>query len=313
MNAPQKRVAVLMGGWSAEREVSLVSGRECATALEEAGYLVTRIDVTHDLPLLIAALTPAPDAVFNALHGRGGEDGCIQGILETLRIPYTHSGVRASALAMDKPATKRMLQTVGVQSPEGVVTNAASLSGIGLPFPAPYVVKPANEGSSVGVHIVRKGDNRNFTEDWQPETRLLVERYIPGRELTVGVRGMTGHAAKAMTVTEIRPREGFYDYEAKYTDGRAVHDVPARVPDAVADEAMRLAVLAHETLGCSGVTRSDFRWDDSMPGVTGLYFLEINTQPGFTPLSLVPEQAQHIGITFPDLVSWLVEGARCHG
>jgi D-alanine-D-alanine ligase len=249
MNVPPKKVAVLMGGWSAERPVSLVSGEACAKALEEAGYLVTRIDVTHDLPAMIAALTPAPDVVFNALHGRGGEDGCIQGILETLKIPYTHSGVRASAVAMDKPATNRMLQTVGVQSPEGMVIAAGKLDGAAIPFPAPYVVKPADEGSSVGVHIVRERDNRSFTEDWQPETRLLIERYIPGRELTVGVRGMVGHAAKAMTVTEICPREGFYDYEAKYTDGRAVHDVPANIPDEIAFEAMRMAVLAHETLG----------------------------------------------------------------
>ena len=219
MNAPAKTVAVLMGGWSAERQVSLVSGEACVAALRDAGYDVKAIDVTHDLRALIEALTPAPDAVFNALHGRGGEDGCVQGVLETLGIPYTHSGVRASALAMDKPATKRLLQTVGMPSPEGVVSTAGRLDGIDLPFPAPYVVKPADEGSSVGVHIVRPGDNRAFDGDWPPEMRMLIERYIPGRELTVGVRGMVGHAAKAMAVTEIRPREGFYDYEAKYTDG----------------------------------------------------------------------------------------------
>ena len=313
MNAPAKRVGVLMGGWSVEREVSLVSGRECAAALETAGYDVACIDVTHDLPALVAALTPAPDAVFNALHGHGGEDGCIQGVLETLRIPYTHSGVMASALAMDKPMTKRLLAGVGIRSPEGFVTLASRLDATVIPFPAPYVIKPADEGSSIGVHIVRERDNRSFIEDWQLDARLLVEPYIPGRELTVGVRGLTGHRAKAMTVTEIRPREGFYDYENKYTDGRAVHDVPARVPDAIAGEAMRLAELAHETIGCSGVTRSDFRWDDTLPGTSGLFFLEINTQPGFTPLSLVPEQAAWLGMSFADLVTWLVEGARCHG
>ncbi len=313
MNAAAKTVAVLMGGWSAERPVSLVSGEACAQALEEAGYCVTRIDVTHDLLALLEALTPPPDVVFNALHGRGGEDGCIQGVLEMLRIPYTQSGVRASSIAMDKPATKRLLQTVGIASPEGVVIMAGSLDGTGVPFPAPYVVKPAAEGSSVGVHIVHPGDSWSFTEDWQPDTRLLIERYIPGHELTVGVRGMSGHAAKAMAVTEIRPLEGFYDYDNKYVAGRAVHDVPARVPEKIADEAMRLAVLAHETLGCSGVSRSDFRWDDTLPGTSGLFFLEINTQPGFTPLSLVPEQAAYLGMSFADLATWLVEGAQCHG
>jgi D-alanine-D-alanine ligase len=310
MNAPMKKVAVLMGGWSAEREVSLVSGRECASALEEAGYAVTHIDVTHDLATLVEALTPAPDVVFNALHGRGGEDGCIQGVLETLRIPYTHSGVLASSIAMDKPMTKRLLACVGIQSPEGMVIAADRLDQAAIPFAAPYVVKPAEEGSSVGVHIVRPGDNRPVIEDFLAGSRLLVERYIPGRELTVGVRGIAGHSAKAMTVTEIRPKLGFYDYETKYTDGMAVHDVPAKIPDSIAAKAKRLAVLAHETLGCSGVSRSDFRWDNTKED--GLYFLEINTQPGMTPLSLVPEQAAYLGISFAELVTWLVEGARCH-
>jgi D-alanine-D-alanine ligase len=313
MTTPTKTVAVLMGGWSAERPVSLVSGKEVADALEQAGYTVRRVDVVRDAGALIHSLTPAPDVVFNALHGHGGEDGCVQGLLEMLRIPYTHSGVLPSAVAMDKPMTKRLLGEVGVPSPEGITMPAGDLTSASLPFAAPYVVKPAAEGSSVGVHIVRPGDNRPIAEEWAVELPLLVEEYIPGRELTVGVRGFAGEPGEAMAVTEIRPREGFYDYEAKYTDGRAVHDVPANIPAEVAAEAMRLAVLAHDTLGCSGVTRSDFRWDDTRPGVTGLYFLEINTQPGMTPLSLVPEQAAYLGIPFTELVSWLVEGARCHG
>ena len=311
MNAPMKKVAVLMGGWSAEREVSLVSGRACTAALEQAGYAVTTIDVTHDLAVLVEALTPAPDAVFNALHGRGGEDGCIQGVLETLRIPYTHSGVLASSIAMDKPLTKQLLAGAGVRSPEGIVVSRSRLEETQIPFAPPHVIKPAEEGSSVGVHIVRAGDNRPVMEEWLAGSRLLVEEYIPGRELTIGVRGIYGHAARAMTVTEIRPAQGFYDYDTKYTDGMAVHDVPADIPADITVEAMRLAELAHQTLGCSGVSRSDFRWDDTKSGTSGLYFLEINTQPGMTPLSLVPEQAAHLGIGFPELVSWLVEGARC--
>ena len=221
MNAPAKTVAVVMGGWSAERPVSLVSGEACAQALDEAGYCVTRIDVTHDLPALLEALTPPPDAVFNALHGRGGEDGCIQGVLEMLRIPYTHSGVRASSIAMDKPATKRLLQTVGIASPEGVVTTAVGLDHTEVPFAAPYVVKPANEGSSVGVHIVRAGDNRSFTEDWQPDTRLLIERYIPGRRIDSRRARHGGSCGKSGWLSRKSvPLEGFYDYDNKYTDGR---------------------------------------------------------------------------------------------
>jgi D-alanine-D-alanine ligase len=305
-------VAVLMGGWSAERAVSLVSGKAVADALEKSGYTVTRIDVQRDLPALLAALTPRPDAVFNALHGRGGEDGCIQGVLEMMEIPYTHSGVLASSIAMDKPAAKALLATIGVPSPQGVLVERDDLDGISLPFAAPYVIKPADEGSSVGVHIVQPGDNRNFAHEFAPGSRLLVERYIPGRELTVGVQGFSGEEARAMAVTEIRTHQGFYDYENKYTDGKADHILPAPIPHEITACVKQLAVTAHETLACSGVTRSDFRWDDSKPGTSGLYFLEINTQPGMTGLSLVPEQAAHIGIGFPELVSWLVEGAQCH-
>ena len=304
-----KRVAVLMGGWSAEREVSLVSGTACAAALEQAGYRVSRIDVGRDLPALIDALTPRPDVAFNALHGRGGEDGVVQGALEMLGVPYTHSGVVASAVAMDKPLTKRVVATVGVRSPEFAVVPAVDAAG-GHVMAPPYVIKPLAEGSSVGVRIVREGDNlRPFhAADWGFGAEVLVERFIPGRELTVGVMG-----DRALTVTEIHHSHGFFDYDAKYVAGHATHDLPAQVPDMVFDAAMTQALLVHRTLGCSGISRSDFRYDDSRPGSEGLYFLEVNTQPGFTPISLVPEQAEHVGIGFADLCAWLVEAAACHG
>lgn len=303
-----KRVALLMGGWSAEREVSLVSGRDCAAALEQAGYDVVRIDVGRDLAALLDALTPPPDAVFNALHGKGGEDGVIQGILEMLQIPYTHSGVKASALAMDKDVAKRVLATVGVPTPHGLVVDRDEVLA-GHPIDPPYVVKPVDEGSSVGIRIVMPGDNAPGIDkgSWVFGERALVESYIAGRELTVAVMG-----DRPLAVTEIMPKQGFYDYTAKYTDGKAVHQVPADVPQAVYDECLRLALLAHETLGCSGVSRADFRYDDSRPGLDGLFMLEVNTQPGMTPLSLVPEQAAHLGISFPDLCAWMVENAACH-
>ena len=303
-----KTVAVLKGGWSAEREVSLVSGTAAAAALDRAGYAVTQIDVGHDLPALMAALTPAPDVAFNALHGRGGEDGVVQGVLEMLGIPYTHSGVRASSVAMDKALTKTILQTVGIQSPEGrTIPLKEALAGAALP--PPYVLKPVAEGSSVGVRVVRPGDNLPPPDavDWPFDDDVLVERFIPGKELTVGVMG-----DRALAVTEIRHTHNFFDYEAKYTAGHAVHVIPAEIPAEVCRKAMDQSVLAHSTLGCSGISRCDFRWDDSA-GLDGLYFLEINTQPGFTPISLVPEQAGHVGITFADLCIWLVENARCHG
>ena len=303
-----KRVAVLMGGWSVEREVSLTSGRECAAALEQAGYAVTRIDVGHDLPALLAALTPAPDAVFNVLHGKGGEDGVIQGVLEILRIPYTHSGVKASALAMDKELTKQVLATVGVPTPRGVVVDRDVVLA-GHPIDPPYVVKPVDEGSSVGISFVMPGDNAPGIdkESWVFGARALVESYVAGRELTVAVMG-----DRPLAVTEIVPKEGFYDYAAKYTDGKAVHQIPADLPEAVYDECLRLALLAHQTLGCTGVSRADYRYDDSLPGTDGLFMLEVNTQPGMTPLSLVPEQAAYLGISFPELCAWMVENAACH-
>jgi len=304
-----KRVVVLMGGWSAERQVSLVSGQASAAALREEGYRVTTVDVGRDLQALLRALTPPPDAVFNALHGRGGEDGVIQGVLEILEIPYTHSGVAASAAAMDKPMTKRLLGTVGIRSPEGVVAGAAEVAARHVLAP-PYVIKPATEGSSVGVRLVHEASNAPPLDlaDWPFGDPVLVEEYIPGRELTVGVMG-----DRALTVTEIRHSHGFFDYDAKYTKGHAVHELPAPLPPAVFEAVLDQAVLAHRTLGCAGVSRSDFRYDDSRPGTDGLYFLEINTQPGFTPVSLVPEQAEHVGISFRELCAWLVETATCHG
>ena len=302
-----KRVAVLMGGPSSEREVSLVSGRECALGLRQAGYDSYTIDVTHDVVALVRALDPRPDVVFNALHGRFGEDGCVQGVLEFLSIPYTHSGLLASALAMDKPMAKHLFAAAGLRCPEGVVTDIRTVER-GDPVARPYVVKPANEGSSVGVRIVRAGDNQPVrAADWKFDPRVVVERFVPGKELTVAVMG-----DRSLAVTELHSHTAFYDYEAKYTEGRTDHLIPAPIPQPVYDEALRMAKLAHDTLGCRGVSRSDFRYDDTADGGPNhLYLLEVNTQPGMTPLSLVPEQAKYCGISFPELVGWMVESARC--
>ena len=307
-----RTVAVLMGGRSAEREVSLVSGRACAKALRDAGYTVSEIDVGTDVAALLKALSPAPDVVFNALHGRWGEDGCIQGLLELLHIPYTHSGVTASALAMDKQMTKSIAGSAGVTSPEGIIVTPQDVAA-GDVMDRPYVIKPAHEGSSVGVYIVREGDNRPRFDSaaWTFGDEILVERFIPGRELTVAVMG-----DEPLAVTEIQPREGFYDYEAKYTDGRADHLIPAPVPKSVTEAALQASLAVHRALGCRGVSRSDFRYDDTKAASNGaakdhLYFLEVNTQPGMTPLSLVPEQAAHRGISFADLCAWMVENATC--
>ncbi|MFQ5774242.1 MAG: D-alanine--D-alanine ligase [Kiloniellaceae bacterium] len=304
-----RRVAVLMGGRSAEREVSLVSGRACAKALREAGYEVSEVEVGRDMGALLRALSaPAPDVVFNALHGHWGEDGCIQGLLELLGIPYTHSGVMASALAMHKQMAKRIVAAAGVASPEGIVVRRADLRK-GEVMERPYVIKPLREGSSVGVRIVREGDNRPPIDesDWRFGDEVLVERFIPGRELTVAVVG-----ERALAVTEIRPKQGFYDYDAKYTDGRADHLIPAPVAPEITAAAMDAALAAHRALGCRGVTRSDFRYDDANGGGLGrLYFLEVNTQPGMTPLSLVPEQAAYAGMSFVALCAWMVENATC--
>ena len=302
-----KRVVLLMGGRSAEREVSLVSGRECAAGLAEAGYKVTTVDVRDDLTVVLKALNPKPDLVFNALHGRYGEDGTIQGVLDWLGIAYTHSGVLASALAMDKTVAKRLFESAGLRCPAGQLVHRSAVQA-GDVLARPYVVKPNNEGSSVGVTIVRQGNNAlPFSGiDWPFGDQVLVEPYIPGRELTVGVMG-----DRPLAVTELRPRQGFYDYTAKYTEGRTEHLVPAPLPPAVYEAALQSALTAHKVLGCRGVSRADFRYDDSKDNPSGLYLLEVNTQPGMTPLSLVPEQARYLGISFSELVGWIAEQARC--
>ena len=304
MTAERKmhHVAVLMGGWSAEREVSLVSGAACAEALKEAGYQVTTIDVQRDVGALLTRLYPRPDAVFNALHGRYGEDGSIQGLLDILGIPYSHSGLLASALAMNKPMAKRLFVQAGIPVAEHVITTIEAARA-NEPMARPYVAKPVNEGSSVGVHIVREGDNLPPFEGsgWNYGEEVMIERFIPGRELTVSVMG-----GKALAVTEITTAHGFYDYDAKYADGGSIHVVPAEVDKEVYDEAMRLSEMAYAALGCRGVARADLRYDGA-----DLYMLEVNTQPGMTPTSLVPEQAAHTGMEFKDLVAWMVEQAEC--
>jgi D-alanine-D-alanine ligase len=301
-----KNVVVLMGGWSAEREVSLVSGAACVNALKSAGYAVTPIDVQRDMGALLTRLLPRPDVVFNALHGRYGEDGCVQGLLDMLGIAYTHSGLLASAMAMDKPLAKRLFAAAGIKVAEEAVLSREALLNE-EPMPRPFVIKPINEGSSVGVHIVMDRDNEPLfgSTGWPFGEHVMVEKFIDGRELTVAVMGK-GDDAKAMAVTEISTHRGFYDYEAKYEDGGSIHVVSEGIDDFLTDEAMRAAEIAHRTLGCRGISRSDFRHDGK-----DLYILETNTQPGMTPTSLVPEQAAEIGMSFEALVSWLVENAEC--
>ena len=303
------RVAVLYGGMSAEREVSLTSGGKVITALREAGYDVTPIEVGDDLAAIIRALDPKPDAVFNALHGRFGEDGAIQGVLDWLGVPYTHSGVRASALAMDKTAAKAIFQAAGLPVARGRMVDIAELEHAD-PMPLPYVIKPANEGSSVGVEIMRAGDNRRaaVAAGWSFGAQALVEEYIPGRELTVGVMG-----DRALAVTEIASDHQFYDYEAKYADGGSVHAIPAAIHPDIYARALDVALAAHRALGCRGATRSDFRYDDTAGEPGRLVLLEVNTQPGLTPTSLLPEQAAHCGMSFPELCRWMVEHAACRG
>ena len=298
-----KHVAVLMGGWSSERDVSLVTGRECSKALKAAGFKVSEIDVGRDIAKVLSEAKP--DVCFNALHGRFGEDGRIQGLLDILGIPYTHSGVMASAIAMNKVRTKEVCSAIGIPLAEHRIAPRKDAFA-GRAMEAPYVIKPIAEGSSIGVRVVREGDNLAPDEDWRYGEEVLVERYVAGRELTVAVMG-----DRALTVTEIRPRTGFYDYTNKYTDGKSDHILPAPVPKVIFDQAMEVALRAHQTLGCRGVSRSDFRYDDTKGEPGRLIFLEINTQPGMTPLSLVPEQAAFLGISFTDLVSWMVEEARC--
>lgn len=295
------KVAVLMGGPSAEREVSLVSGRECAKALREEGYDVTELDAGQDIAERLRAL--APDVVFNALHGRWGEDGCVQGILEWLHIPYTHSGILASSLAMDKERTKDVYRAHGLPVVPSLLASKADVSAGHMMAP-PYVVKPYNEGSSVGVYIVQEAANGPPKLDENMPETVMVEAYAAGRELTTTVMG-----DQALTVTEIIT-EGWYDYDAKYTEGGSRHVCPADIPKDIFDLCMEYAVTAHQALGCRGVSRTDYRWDEAC-GVEGLVLLETNTQPGMTPTSLSPEQARAVGMSFGALCAWMVEDASC--
>ena len=299
-------VAVLMGGWSSEREVSLTSGNGVADALESLGHRVTRIDMDRQVAARLAEANP--DVVFNALHGTPGEDGTVQGLLDLMGLKYTHSGLATSVIAIDKQLTKNELVPHGIRMPAGLMVASESLYSAD-PLPRPYVLKPVNEGSSVGVAIVTAEGNygdpigRDVAGPWQEFDQLLAEPFIRGRELTVAVLG-----DRALAVTELKPKSGFYDYDSKYTDGLTLHICPAQIPSEIASSAMAMALKAHHVLGCRGTSRSDFRWDDEQ-GEAGLYLLEVNTQPGMTPLSLVPEQAKHIGMSYPELVQRIVEEA----
>ncbi len=298
-----KHIAVLMGGWSPEREVSLVSGEQCADALRALGYRVSEIDVTRQLDAQLAEVQP--DICFNALHGIGGEDGEVQGLLEVLQIPYTHSGVRASALAMDKFLSKQIFVAAGLPMADSVLVEKGSVSD--HPLPPPYVVKPVNQGSSVGIEIIVDGTNAvpaSLSDAaWAFDGMAMVEAYVAGRELTCAVMGDV-----ALDVMEIVPSNGWYDYRAKYEPGGSRHDVPADIADALAAEIQAISLAAHNLVGCRGVTRSDFRYDADKDQ---LVLLEINTQPGMTPVSLVPEMAAHRGISFTELVQWIVKDASC--
>lgn len=311
MNRPLKdlHVAVLMGGLSAEREVSLNSGKGCADALEGQVARVSRIDAGRDLANVLGGLI-RPDVVLNCLHGAWGEDGCVQGVLETLNIPYTHSGVLASALAMDKAKSKAVLAAAGIPVPGGGLFDRHEVARDHVMAP-PYVIKPNAEGSSVGVFLVTEGANRPPAEvgaaDWTYGEQVMVEPFIAGRELAVAVLG-EADGPRALTVTDITPTKGFYDYEAKYAPGGSVHELPAQLKPDVFEMALRLSERAHTALGCRGVTRSDFRYDDVKDV---LVLLEVNTQPGMTSTSLVPEQAAHVGVGYPELVRWMVEDASC--
>ena len=297
-------VAVLMGGWSSEREVSLSSGNGVADALESLGHRVTRVDMDRDLAMRLAEASP--DVVFNALHGVPGEDGAVQGLLDLMGLKYTHSGMATSVIAIDKELTKLVLIPHGIRMPAGRIIRSADLFAAD-PIPRPYVLKQVNEGSSVGVAIVTDEGNygrpisRETDGPWHHFEHLLAEPFIKGHELTVAVLG-----DRALGVTELKPVTGFYDYDAKYTDGLTEHIYPAPIPDDVRDAALDMALRAHQLLGCRGTSRSDFRWDDEK-GEEGLYLLEVNTQPGMTPLSLVPEQAKHIGMSYAELVQKIVE------
>ena len=296
------KVAVLMGGPSAEREVSLSSGRGCAAALRDAGYVVVEVDAGPDLAARLQDIQP--DVAFNALHGRWGEDGCVQGMLEWLGIPYTHSGVLASALAMDKARSKEAFERAGLPVVESRIVSKSEAQA-GHVLPAPYVIKPNNEGSSVGVYLVEAGANTPPTlADTMPDM-VMVETFAPGRELTTTVMG-----DQALTVTDIYT-DGFYDYEAKYVEGGSRHIVPADIPAEIFATCQDYALRAHAALGCRGVSRTDFRWDEAK-GVDGLILLETNTQPGMTPTSLSPEQAEHAGLSYAQLCDWMVKDASCN-
>jgi D-alanine-D-alanine ligase len=305
MTAPL-HIAVLMGGWSAERLVSLQSGAGVADALESLGHRVTRIDMARDVAARLAEA--APDLVFNALHGTPGEDGSVQGMLDLMGLRYTHSGLATSVIAIDKVLTKQALVPHGVPMPGGRIVRSADLFEAD-PLPRPYVLKPVNEGSSVGVAIVTADGNYgdpiapDSAGPWQEFEELLAEPYIRGRELTAAVLG-----TRALGVTELIPKNGWYDFDAKYTDGLTTHVCPAQIPDEIADACRSLALEAHRLLGCKGASRADFRWDDER-GVDGLFLLEVNTQPGMTPLSLVPEQARHVGMSYAELVQAIVDEA----
>jgi D-alanine-D-alanine ligase len=291
-----------MGGWSTEREVSLLSGAAVSNSLKHAGYEVTSIDMQRDMSSFIAQLSPKPNVVFNALHGRFGEDGCIQGLLNILDIPYTYSGLLASAIAMDKPMSKSLFGKAGLPVAEHIIISREEVLAGNFMAP-PYVIKPTNEGSSVGVHIVKNENSKTVLADglWTYGEKVMVEAFIEGRELTVSVMGDL-----ALAVTEITTEHGFYNYSAKYEKAGSLHIIPAKIEKLVYDQAMQMAVTAHQALGCRGVSRVDFRYD----GKT-LYILEVNTQPGLTPMSLVPEQAAYAGISFEELVVWMVENAEC--
>ena len=306
MSLPKLHVAVLMGGWSSERPVSLMSGEGVAKALESRGHRVTRIDMDRNVALRLAEAKP--DVVFNALHGCPGEDGTVQGMMDLMGLTYTHSGLATSVIAIDKELTKQTLVPHGIPMPGGRMVETEELYRRD-PLPRPYVLKPVNEGSSVGVAIVTdEGNysnpvNRGAQGPWQDFDRLLAEPFIRGKELTTAVLG-----GKALLVTELKPKSGFYDFDAKYTGGMTEHVCPAEIPDEIAAACKDIALRAHRLLGCRGATRSDFRWDDSQ-GIDGLFLLEINTQPGMTPLSLVPEQARQLGMDYADLVEEIVAEA----
>ncbi|MBO9499291.1 MAG: D-alanine--D-alanine ligase [Novosphingobium sp.] len=303
---PKLHIVVLMGGWANEREVSLMSGNGVADALESRGHRVTLIDMGHDVAARIAEAKP--DIVFNALHGVPGEDGTVQGMLDLMGVPYTHSGLATSVIAIDKELTKLILKPHGIPMPGGRVVRSEELYAAD-PLARPYVLKPVNEGSSVGVAIVTAESNcgnpirRDAEGPWQTFDELVAEPYIRGHELTTAVIG-----GKALTVTELVPKSGFYDFTAKYTDGMTEHVCPAKIPERIAELCKDYALKAHKALGCRGATRSDFRWDDEK-GEEGLFLLETNTQPGMTPLSLVPEQARHCGMDYADLVEAIVAEA----